>query len=93
MLRLPSEAPARLAFEEANVKKVKKLRGGQPLTWIRTVKSDFKTIDVSLGDAIKIAEDRKGYDELVNRVMAKSLSGHSPDDLIHLDSSEESSEE
>ena len=89
MLRLPSEAPARLAFEEANVKKVKKLRGGQPLTWIRTVKSDFKTIDVSLGDAIKIAEDRKGYDELVYRVMAKSLSGHNPDD----DSSEESSEE
>ena len=90
MLRLPSEAPARLAFEEANVKEVKKLRGGQPLTWIRTVKSDFKTIDVSLGDAIKIAEDRKGYDELVYRVMAKSLSGHSPDGD---DSSEESSEE
>ena len=48
------------------------LRGGQPLTWIRAVKSDFKTFDVSLGDAIKIAEDRKGYDELVCRVMAKS---------------------
>ena len=66
------------------------LRGGQPLTWIRAVKSDFKTIDVSLGDAIKIAEDRKGYDELLYRVMAKSLSGHSPDGD---DSSAESSEE
>ena len=66
------------------------LRGGQPLTWIRAVKSDFKTFDVSLGDAIKIAEDRKGYDELVYRVMAKSLSGDSPDSD---DSSEESSEE
>ena len=57
---------------------------------MRTVKSDFKTIDVSLGDAIKIAEDRKGYDELVYRVMAKSLSERSPDGD---DSSEESSEE
>ena len=72
------------------MKEVKKLRGGQPLTWSRTVKSDFKTIDVSLRDAIKIAEDRKGYDVLVYRVMAKSLSGRSPDGD---DLSEESSEE
>ena len=71
-------------------KRSEKNRGGQPLTSIRTGKSDFKTIDVSLGDAIKIAEDRKGYDEFVYRVMAKSLSERSPDGD---DSSEESSED
>ena len=71
-------------------KKWKNLEAANHLLGSALLKVTLKTIDVSLGDAIKIAEDRKGYDELIYRVMAKSLSGHSPDGD---DSSAESSEE
>ena len=37
------------------------------------------TLEISLEDAIKTAEDRKVYNELICRMMAKSLSGSTPD--------------
>ena len=47
--RIPDSAPAKLAFREAFFKPPKKLRGGQPLNWLHTIKKDFKNIDLRLG--------------------------------------------
>ena len=71
--RLPKEAPARKAFNEAYLKPVKKIKGGQPLQWLHTIKRDFKSINMTLEEVIKIAEDRQGYQDIVNRVMVESL--------------------
>ena len=68
--RLPKEAPARLAYEEVTQKPVKKLKGGQPLTWLKTIERDLHSIDLTLGKASKIAQDRDKYhQEIVFRVM------------------------
>ena len=53
--RLPDNATAKLAFREAFFKPPKKLRGGQPLNWIHTIKKDFKTIKLSVEEAINQA--------------------------------------
>ena len=71
--RLPKEAPARKAFNEAYLTPVRKIRGGQPLQWLHTVKRDFKSINITIEEAIKLAEDRQGYQDIVNRVMVESL--------------------
>ena len=79
MLRLPDEAPARKAFDETNNKIVKKVRGGQPLQWLKTVDRDLKNVDSKLEDAIKLAGDRDLYKSLVDRVRARSLSEQFPE--------------
>ena len=94
MLRLPDEAPAKIAFEEATNKPVKKVQGGQPLQWLRTVKRDLSIIDTSLEEAKRLAvdsedRDREGYKNLVRRVRAGSLNGLFPD----VDDTEETSTE
>ena len=69
LLRLPKETPARLAYEEITQKPVKKLKGGQPLTWLKTIKRDIHSINLTLNKASKIAQDRdKYYQEIVIRV-------------------------
>ena len=70
--RLPDNAPAKLAFREAFFKPPKKLRGGQPLNWLHTIKKDFKTIELSVEEAIKLSENRKGYKDAIDCLMAKS---------------------
>ena len=70
--RLPDNAPAKLAFREAFFKPPKKLRGGQPLNWLHTIKKDFKTIELSVEEAIKLSENRKGYKDAIGFLMAKS---------------------
>ena len=74
--RLPWEAPVKQAFAEAYLRPVKKLKGGQPLQWMHTIKKDFKTINISTEEALKQTKDRKGYGKLMDRVMAKSLEEH-----------------
>ena len=64
------------AFAEAYLRPVKKLKGGQPLQWMHTIKKDFKTINISTEEALKQTKDRKGYGKLMDRVMAKSLEEH-----------------
>ena len=71
--RLPDQAPAKIAFKEALFRPPKKLRGGQPLNWLHTIKRDFKEINISLEEAIKLTKDRQGYKGIVDRAMAKSL--------------------
>ena len=73
--RLPKETPARLAYEEITQKPVKKLKGGQPLTWLKTIERDLHSINLTLNKASKIAQDRDKYQqEVVIRVMDKAES-------------------
>ena len=37
---------------------MKKLQGGQPLTWMKTIKRDLHSIDLTLNKASKTAQDR-----------------------------------
>ena len=70
--RLPDSAPAKLAFREAFFRPPKKLRGGQPLNWLHTIKKDFKTIELSVEEAIKLSQNRKGYKDAIGCIMARS---------------------
>ena len=38
--RLPKEAPTKIAYEEVTTKPVKKVRGGQPLAWHKTIEKE-----------------------------------------------------
>ena len=71
--RLPDQAPAKKAFKEALFRPPKKLRGGQPLNWLHTIKRDFKEINISLEEAIKLTKNRQGYKGIVDSAIAKSL--------------------
>ena len=42
LIRLPNSAPAKKALAEAR-KPYKKLRGGQPLTWLKTIAKDLNS--------------------------------------------------
>ena len=67
--RLPKEAPAKLAYEEVTQKPVKKLKGGQPLTWLKTIERDLNSINLTVEEARNIAQDRDKYlQEVVIRV-------------------------
>ena len=88
--RLPEGAPARVAYEEATKKPAKKLKGGQPLNWHRIIERDLNSIDTTTHKAIQLARDRIIYNrEVVDRVMAKALSGTFPESEFETDSSAE----
>ena len=75
MHRLPENAPAKQAFQEATAKNVKKVRGGQRTTWISTIGKDLKFIDKALTTkkAAKKALNRETYAQMVNGAMERSL--------------------
>ena len=51
---------------------MKKLKGGQPLTWLKTIERDLHSINLTLNKASKIAQDRDKYhQEVVVRAMDK----------------------
>ena len=77
--RLPKEAPARVAYEEVNNKPVKKVRGGQPLTWQKTIEKDLKVIGINLQTAVQKSQDRDLYQKLVARAMDEAQEKISPD--------------
>ena len=56
--RLPENAQAKLAFAEAR-RPYKKIKGGQPTTWLSTVSKDLKNINITIKEASKIAQDQK----------------------------------
>ena len=73
--RKHNQDQARLVYEEITQKSVKKLKGGQPLTWLKTIERDLNSIDLTLNKASKIAQDRDKYhQEIVVRVMDKAES-------------------
>ena len=60
MLRLPKEAPVRLALAEAEVK-TKKPRGGQTKTWHSQMKEDLEKISVPYNLKEDFAADRSKW--------------------------------
>ena len=70
--RLPDKAQAKIAFREAYFRPPKKLRGGQPLNWLHTIKRDFKNIDLTIEQAIKLTKDRQSYKSKIGCAMAKA---------------------
>ena len=69
MLRLPADAPARLAYQEAR-RPYKKTQGGQRTNWLSTVRRDFKELNIELKDAENIAHKRDEYSQLIGSAMA-----------------------
>ena len=65
LLRLPENAPAKQALAEAR-KPYKKISGGQPTTWLSTIKKDFSEMNYNLKEAFEIAYDRDIYTKLVS---------------------------
>jgi len=79
-------APARIAFEEATNKPVKKVTEGQPLQWLKTIQRDLKPVNISLEEAKRLAVKRddtgergREYKNLVDRVRGRSIAGAFPD--------------
>ena len=70
LIRLSEETSAKKAYWEAKSTFSKKVRGGQPTTWLSTIIKDFKLIDTSLDEAQKIALDREKFKELLGSVMS-----------------------
>ena len=78
--RLPNETPARKAYDEATKRPVKKIRGGQPLTWHRVIERDLNSINSNTKDAILKAHDRdKYYSEILTLVKVKAIEGIFPE--------------
>ena len=72
--RLPREAPARIAYEEVTTKPVKKVRGGQPLTWLKIIERDLNSIGIKIQKAIEVSQDRDLYhSDIVIRAMDEAL--------------------
>ena len=64
VIRLPAEAPAKLALQEAR-RKVKKLRGGQTTTWLAVLEKDLNTLGLTLHGATELAYDRDAWRGIV----------------------------
>ncbi len=69
MCRLPEETPVRIAYSEAT-RKVKKLKGGQKLTWPKTIEKDLQNSKVDLKQAQILAQDRCSWNAFTSRLMS-----------------------
>ena len=59
---------------------MKKLCGGQPLTWHRVIERDLNSINSTTKDAIIKAHDRENYqNNIVTCVKAKTIEGLLPE--------------
>ena len=58
---------------------MKKVRGGQPLTWQKTIEKDLKLIGINLQTAVQKSQDRDLYQKLVARAMDEAQEKISPD--------------
>ena len=58
---------------------MKKVRGGQPLTWQKTIEKDLKVIGINLQTAVQKSQDRDLYQKLVARAMDAAQEQISPD--------------
>ena len=73
MSRLPEDAPVRIAYTEAT-RHVKKLRGGQKLTWPKKVEKDLnpnpQAPKMTLQQAQISAQDRQGWNTYTSCLMS-----------------------
>ena len=65
LLRLPPEAPVRVALDEM-VRKVKRPRGAPRTTWLKTVQVDLAGMNTNLESACEIAYDRVKWRSMVH---------------------------
>ena len=68
-VRLHSETPAKQALEEAR-RSVKKLKGGQTTTWMKTLEKDLKGLDMTIDEATEKAKNRKEWKIVVGKTRA-----------------------
>ena len=73
MSRLPEDTPVRIAYAEA-IRPVKKLRGGQRLTWPKKIEKDLnpnpQAPKMTLEKAQILAQDRQGWNTYTSRLMS-----------------------
>ena len=67
--RLPIDAPARQAIQEA-IKPINRPVGGQINTLIKTISKDLKCVKTSVQDAMDKAQNKGNFRALVERVMS-----------------------
>ena len=70
LIRLPEQTSAKQAFWEAKSTFSKKVAGGQPMTWLSTIRKDFKQVNKSLTEAQIIAQNKVEYKRLTGSVMS-----------------------
>ena len=71
LVRLPENVPAKQALAEAR-KPYQKISGGQPTTWLSTIKTDLSEMNYNLKEAFEIAYDIDIYTQLVCHTVARS---------------------
>ena len=64
LLRLNKKTPARLALKEAE-RKLKKLEGGQKLTWMKIIGKDIEEYKIPKCEAVTLAHDRTAWKNLI----------------------------
>ena len=75
LMRLNEKTPAQEALKESE-RKVKKIKGGQKLTWMKLIKDDLKKIDdrMTFDEWKENAKDKKSYNlKVMHNRMSSSL--------------------
>ena len=69
LARLPARTPACRALDEALYTNTKKPRGGQKMTWLQTIGRDLEMMNMTIQQAIDVAENRRRWREMVGEVV------------------------
>ena len=80
--RLPADAPAKQAYTEAT-RPFKKVCGGQPTTWLKTIAKDLEQSGKTIKQAAELALERDKYAQLVHSVMAPGHQTNASAQLRH----------
>ena len=71
-LRLPEKPPAKMALEEAQ-RTLKKIKGGQRTTWLKTITKDLADAGYTLQQAKEKASERTEWREVVRSADASCV--------------------
>ncbi len=71
-MRLPEETPAKMALKESE-RTLKKLKGGQRTTWIKTITKDLSEEGYTLQQAKEIARERTEWRKVVRSADASCV--------------------
>ena len=75
-LRLNEKTPMRLTLEEAE-RKVKKLKGGQKMTWMKFIEKDIEEYKISKCEAETLELDRTVWRNLISCGMSTHADANS----------------
>ena len=76
--RLPEGAPSKETLNEC-LRPYKRLVGGQKTTLLGTIKEDFNLEKISISEAQQIAQSKREYQNLVDRLMSRKKEGQQCD--------------